>query len=79
MTQFESEHFLNEMKRLSPAVEDWADAIEFALSQVPKVAEYTWLGQVGSGTFLATSRESRWFPNMTPSMVATILVEEMTG
>jgi hypothetical protein len=73
-----AEIFLESMQDINPDITDYEEAISFALEQTPKVDYDRWFGDIdGKGTYYADSRESRWFPNMTPEMVANILAGEM--
>lgn len=79
-----AEHFLQTMARLDPLGSsdlneyNFTDAIVFALEQVPLVDDGIYFGDIDrAGVFFSNSRESRWWPNMTTEMVATILAGEM--
>lgn len=79
-----AEHFLKTMSSLDPLGSDdpdeynFTDAIVFALEQVPLIDDATYFGEIdGAGVFYSNSRESRWWPNATVEMVATIIAGEM--
>lgn len=73
-----AEHFFESMKKLDSNILDFADAVSYAMGQVPKVNYDCWFGEIGGyGVYFANSHESRWFPSMDCSMVATIIAGEL--
>jgi hypothetical protein len=74
-----AEDFISTIRKINPEIAegDYEDAISFAMTSVPLVKDYMWLGQIGRGVFYADSSESRWFPNANVNDVAKVLAEEL--
>lgn len=81
-----SEHFFSTMQRLNPEIEDFEDAVTFAMSQVVKINSDTWFGEIidtdsidgrPCGVYYADSHESRWYPGENEHNVAFMIAREM--
>lgn len=80
MNEQEMSDFLRTIRAAHPdnSSFDQVDAIEWALSHVPKVKPDVWFGPLGNeGTFYCDNYESRWFAGASPDEVADILAKEM--
>ena len=78
-----ADEFLSAMRQLDPTIHDAFEAFGFALNEVPKVDDMTWLGEIRNpsgnllGVFHSVSRESRWFPGLTAKEALEILTQEI--